>query len=137
MENLFITLTIYALHDYNLWRLYTLCHKNLGFLPQNLGFCPKIELRGPYPNNKVLEKIMEKTVQMNIKDWPDKLKYALWAYRITWKNTIGFNPYQLVYGKEVFLPIEFQIHTFKLAVELGLDLSEDQQHILVELNELD
>jgi len=78
--------------------------------------------------NKVLKNIMKKTVQMNIKYWSDRLKYALWAYRITWKNTIGFSPYQLVYGKEVILPIEFQIHTFKFSLELGLDVSESQRH---------
>eukprot|EP00253_Pinus_taeda_P032465 PITA_32465 len=87
--------------------------------------------------NKVLGNIMTKTVQMNRKDWSEKLRDALWAYRITWKNTTGFSPYQLVYGKEVLLPIEFQIHTYKLAAELGLDLSEAQQQRIMELNRLD
>lgn len=63
---------------------------------------------------KVLENIMTKIVQINRKDWLDKLKDALWAYIFTWKNTIGFSSYQLVYDKEVLLPIEFQIHTLKL-----------------------
>lgn len=69
---------------------------------------------------------MAKTVQLNRKDWLEKLRDALWAYKITWKNTTGFSPYQLVYRKEVLLPIEFQIHTFKLAAELGLELFEAQ-----------
>jgi len=64
---------------------------------------------------------------MNRKDWLDKLKYALYAYRITWRNTTRFSPYQLEYGKEVLLPIKFQIHTFKLVEKMGLDLSEAQQ----------
>ncbi|MCY6525053.1 hypothetical protein, partial [Actinobacillus pleuropneumoniae] len=55
------------------------------------------------------------------KNWEEKLKDALWAYRITWKVTTGFTPYQLVYGKEVMLPIEFQIHTFKLAADLQIE----------------
>ena len=87
--------------------------------------------------NKVLENIMTKTVHINRKDWSEKLRDSLWAYRITWKNTTGFSPYQLVYGKEVLLPIEFQIHTFKLAAKLGLELSEAQQHWKMELNQLD
>ena len=74
--------------------------------------------------NKTLEGIITKTVQMHRKDWSAKLTEALWAYRITWKNSAGFSPYQLVYGKQVLLPIEFQIHTFKLAADLGMDLSE-------------
>eukprot|EP00253_Pinus_taeda_P033561 PITA_33561 len=87
--------------------------------------------------NKKLEGIITKTVAMNIKNWEEKLKDALWAYRITWKNTTGFTPYQLVYGKEVMLPIEFQIHTFKMAAYLGIDLNEAQQERIQRLNQLD
>eukprot|EP00253_Pinus_taeda_P017838 PITA_17838 len=87
--------------------------------------------------NKVLENIMTKTVQLNRKDWSEKLKDALWAYRITWKNTTGFSPYQLVYGKEGLLPIEFQIQTYRLPAQLGMDLTEAQQQRIMELNQLD
>ena len=87
--------------------------------------------------NKTLEAINTKTVAMNRKNWEEKLKDALWAYRITWKDNIGFTPYQLVYGKEVLLPIKFQIHTFKMAVDLGIDLNEAQQERIQQLNQLD
>jgi transposase InsO family protein len=43
--------------------------------------------------NKTLEAIMTKTVQLHRKDWSDKLQEAIWAYRITYKNSIGFTPY--------------------------------------------
>ena len=42
-----------------------------------------------------------------------------------------------MYGKEVPLPIEFQIHTFKLAAKLGMELSKAQQQRVMELNQLD
>eukprot|EP00253_Pinus_taeda_P002703 PITA_02703 len=87
--------------------------------------------------NKVLENIMTKTVQLNRRDWSEKLKVALWNYRITWKNTTGFSPYQLVYGKEALFPIEFQIQTYRLAAELGIDPTEPQQQRIIELNQLD
>jgi len=80
---------------------------------------------------------MTKKVQAHRKDWSEKLQEALWAYRITYKDSIGFTPYQLVYGKQALLPIEFQIHTFKLAAELGLDLSEAQKERIMQLNQLD
>ena len=70
---------------------------------------------------------MIKTIQMHKKDWLDKLHEALSAYWITWKNSTSFTPYQLFYGKQVLLPIEFQIHTFKLALDLGVDISEAQR----------
>ena len=43
--------------------------------------------------NKTLESIMTKTIQMHRKDWSYNINEALWAYRITWKNNIGFTPY--------------------------------------------
>ena len=80
---------------------------------------------------------MTKTVKLHRKDWSDKLLEALWAYRTTWKNTTGFSPYEMVYGKQILLPIEFQIYTYRLATELGMDLNETQQHSMMQLNELD
>ena len=80
---------------------------------------------------------MTKTVQMHRKDWSDKLHEALQAYRITWKNSTGFTPYQLVYGKQVLLPIEFQIYTFKLEIDLGVDISKAQREMIIQLNQLD
>jgi len=41
-----------------------------------------------------------------------------------------------VYGKEVLLPIEFQIHTYKMAADLGIDLNEAQQGRIRQLNQL-
>jgi len=74
--------------------------------------------------NEVLENEMTKIVQLNRKDCSKKLRDALSAYKITWKNTNGFSPYQLVHGKECLLPIELEVHTFKLLAELGLELSD-------------
>ena len=50
---------------------------------------------------------------------------------------MGHTPYELVYGKQVLLPIEFQIKTFRTAVQLGLDLSQAKQQRLLQLNDLD
>eukprot|EP00253_Pinus_taeda_P036071 PITA_36071 len=87
--------------------------------------------------NKVIESIITKTVHLHRRDWAERLPEALWAYRTTWRNTTGHSPYELVYGKEVLLPIEFQVKTFKMAVQLGMDLSEAQKHRMEQLNELD
>lgn len=63
--------------------------------------------------NKMLESILTKTIQLHHKDWADKLLEALWAYHITWRNMTSHTPYELVYGKHVLLPIEFQVKTFQ------------------------
>jgi transposase InsO family protein len=77
--------------------------------------------------NKVLETILTKTVQLHHRDWADRLPEALWAYRTTWRNTTGHTPYELVYEKQVLLPIEFQVRTFRIVAQLGLDLDEAQK----------
>eukprot|EP00253_Pinus_taeda_P025442 PITA_25442 len=87
--------------------------------------------------NKVIEGIVTKTVHLHRRDWANRLPEALWAYRTTWRNTMGHTPYELVYGKQVLFPIEFQVKTSKMAVKLGMDLSEAQKHRLEQLNELD
>ena len=58
------------------------------------------------------------------RDWAERFHEALWTYRTTWRNKIGHTPYELVYGKKFLFPIESQIQTFNMAVQLGLDLSK-------------
>jgi hypothetical protein len=58
--------------------------------------------------NKVIEAILTKTVRENPKDWSDRLHEALWAYRTTWRRTTGFSPYELVYGKAMFFPLNLK-----------------------------
>ena len=50
---------------------------------------------------------------------------------------MGFSPYDLVYGKSVVFPIEFEINTLKTAIEVNLDVTEAQKRRLNQLNELD
>ena len=59
------------------------------------------------------------------------------AYRTTWHNTTSFSPYELVYGKNVVFPIEFEIKTLKIAIEANMDLTEAQKNQFNQLNELD
>ena len=40
-------------------------------------------------------------------DWDDKIHVILWAYTTTYKRSKGETPFQLVYGKEAFVPIHF------------------------------
>jgi len=85
----------------------------------------------------VIEAILTKTVHLHKKDWVENLPEALWAYITTWRNTIGHTSFELVYRKQVLLPIELQIHTYKIAIQLYLDLSEAQKQRMRQLNELD
>ena len=83
--------------------------------------------------NKVLEAVLNKTIQLHHKDWEDRVLEALWAYRITWRNTTGHTPDELVYGKQVLFPIEFQVKTFRMDVQLGMDLEEAQKQWILQI----
>ncbi|MCO5582170.1 hypothetical protein L7F22_036060 [Adiantum nelumboides] len=50
---------------------------------------------------------------------------ALWAYRTSFKTTLGYTPYQLVFGKEAILPIEVQLSNL-CVLESGRDRPNEQ-----------
>jgi hypothetical protein len=43
---------------------------------------------------------------------------TLWAYRTSFKTAIAFSPFQLVHGIEEVFPIECEIPSLKIIVEL-------------------
>ena len=61
---------------------------------------------------------------------------AFWAYRTVVKTTTGFSLYQLVHGVESVLPVECEIPSLKLAIELLPDTSPLEER-LVHLEQLD
>ena len=61
---------------------------------------------------------------------------ALWAYQTAVKTATGFSPYQLIHGVESILPVECEIPSLKLAIELLLDTSTLEEN-LVHLEQLD
>ena len=42
-----------------------------------------------------------------------------------------------MYGKQVLLPIEFQVKTFRLEAKLGMNLDEAQKQRILQINESD
>eukprot|EP00253_Pinus_taeda_P016430 PITA_16430 len=76
--------------------------------------------------NKVIEAILTKTIKENRRDRFQRLPEALWAYRTTWRNTTGFSPYELVFGKNAIFLVEFEIKTLITALAVNLDLTDAQ-----------
>jgi hypothetical protein len=54
--------------------------------------------------NKTLIQIIKKTIEANHKNWHNKLIDALWASRLTPKDSTWHSLYTLVYGREAILP---------------------------------
>ncbi|MCO5564550.1 hypothetical protein L7F22_018214 [Adiantum nelumboides] len=74
------------------------------------------------------------------KDWDKHLSAALWAYRASFRTSLGYTPYHLVFGKEAIIPIEVQLASLKILATKNEGAPSDQlkQRILdLERLELD
>ncbi|MCO5566551.1 hypothetical protein L7F22_020228 [Adiantum nelumboides] len=71
------------------------------YYPQCNGLVEKV--------NDMICRIIIKQSNNRPKDWDRHLNAALWAYKTSFKTTLGYTPYQLVFGKEAILPIEVQL----------------------------
>jgi transposase InsO family protein len=87
--------------------------------------------------NKNLMNILKKVVGENKKSWDRKIKYAVWADRITTKTSTGKTPFELVYGLEAKLPVNLQIPILRFAQQYATDTEAIQGRInqLIELDE--
>lgn len=68
--------------------------------------------------NKLLCTALTKVIEGNKGNWEQKLPSVLWAYRIAYKTAIGSIPFELVYGLNAVLPIEFLMPTLRVAAGL-------------------
>jgi hypothetical protein len=55
-------------------------------------------------SNKILIRTIKRLLEDNKRAWNSKLKFALWADRVTTKRAIGLSPFQLVYGAKYVFP---------------------------------
>lgn len=59
-------------------------------------------------------------------NWHLILYWALWAYRTSVRNVTGFTLFQSVYGLEEILPIQCEISSVKLTIDVLPDSSEEE-----------
>ena len=57
-------------------------------------------------------------------DWSEKLPFALWAYRTSFRTSIEATPYSLVYGIEAVLPVEIEMGSLRVALEQQISEAE-------------
>jgi hypothetical protein len=80
--------------------------------------------------NKVLITMLRRMIGIHKTSWQTMLFLTLWAYRTSVKYATGFTPFRLVYGVEAILPIECEIPSLKLAVELLPNTSTKEERLL-------
>ncbi|WKA02256.1 hypothetical protein VitviT2T_020468 [Vitis vinifera] len=71
------------------------------------------------------------------RDWSEKLPFALWAYRTSFRTSTGATPYSLVYGMEAVLPIEIEMGSLRVALEQQIPEADWAQARFDQLNLLD
>ena len=89
-------------------------------------------------SNKSLVRIIKKLLQDNKKAWHTKLKFALWADRVSAKRSIGTSPFQLVYGTDVVFPVSLGTPVRKFLQEQDVESNSMQRRInqLVEVRQI-
>ncbi|XP_038996868.1 uncharacterized protein LOC120121584, partial [Hibiscus syriacus] len=83
--------------------------------------------------NKNIKKIITKATETN-RDWHEKLPFALLAYRTSVRTSTGATPFSLVYGMEAVLPVEVEIPSLRVLMELKLDEADWVQSRFDQLN---
>ena len=63
--------------------------------------------------NATLKRLLRKLVANPKVEWNECLPYVLWAYRGTIHKTTGFSPYQLIFGKEMRMPLDELVQYWK------------------------
>ena len=66
--------------------------------------------------NKNIKRILRKMIETS-RDWSEKLPFALWAYRSSFRTSTGATPYSLVYGMEAVLLVEIDMGSLRVALE--------------------
>jgi hypothetical protein len=73
--------------------------------------------------------ILKKTVGDNKRSWDNKIKFTLWADRITKKSSTGKSLFELVYSLDVTLPVHLKLSSVSVCPEVwfrrGFSLEQD------------
>ena len=74
--------------------------------------------------NKTLKTILKCTINASHSNWHIMLYPTLWAYQTNVKTAIGFSPFQLVHGVEAVTPVECEISSLRIVINVLPDATE-------------
>ncbi|MCO5587232.1 hypothetical protein L7F22_041179 [Adiantum nelumboides] len=87
--------------------------------------------------NGMICKIITKQVVSKPKEWDKHLQAALWSYRTSFRTSLGYTPYHLVFGKEAILRIEVQLVTLRVLASGRETPKEQLQERILDLERLE
>ncbi|GJT86679.1 reverse transcriptase domain-containing protein [Tanacetum coccineum] len=88
-------------------------------------------------SNRLIKRILEKTIKDNPAIWSRKLDDTLWAFRTAYKTPTGTTPYKLIYGKNCHLPFEIEHRAYWALENCNPDLIAAGEKRMFQLHELD
>ena len=71
------------------------------------------------------------------RDWSEKLPFALWDYRTSFRTSTRATPYSLVYGMEAVLPVVIDMGSLRVTLEQQISETEWVQSRFDQLSLLD
>ena len=98
-------------------RMVEFCHENNISLKQSTPYYPQGNGLAESSNKNIVSSI-KKMLFDNKRSWDSKLKFALWADRVTIKKSIGTSPFQLVYGTDAIFPVHLINPVMKFVQEI-------------------
>ena len=98
------------------------------YYPQCNGLVEKV--------NGMICKIITKHVGEKTQTWDKHLNAALWAYRTSFKASLGYTPFHLVYGQETLLPIEVELSSLRILVKGDENVKEKLKGQILDLEKL-
>ena len=106
-----------------LLKMMKFCEENNINLKQSTPYYPQGNGLAESSNKNIVNNI-KKMLFENKRSWDTKLKFALWADRVTIKNSIGTSPFQLVYGVDAVFPVQLVAPVIKFMQEINEELDD-------------
>lgn len=95
---------------------------------------PKIIHREAF--DKVCE-VLNRVHHVRRTNWDLHVPVVLWAYKTTCNKLIGQTPFQLVYGMEAVMLMEYIVPSLRIAALIGMMYHEALEEMLAQLEELE
>jgi hypothetical protein len=87
-------------------------------------------------SNRTLISLIKKKITDHPKNWHNVLSQALWAHRISKHRATKLSTFELVYGKEVVLPMEVSLNAIRLARQNDLAVSDYHDLMMDNIDEV-